>query len=450
MNISSRFAVVLLTMMIACKTPVKMGKPQPIDPEISSEMSITGTTHALLTDILKQYPEKFKAALANPDHKIQIIYTQIARRKNGKPEFTDHYFNVNDSLYFYPASTVKLPIAILALQRLHELKIPGLNKNSAMITEAVYSGQTETYNDPTTPDGRPTIEHYIKKILLASDNEAFNRLYEFLGQEYINNTLHKMSYEEVQIIHRLNISLTEDENRHTNPVRFFTAPSAILQQPKDTNGKLIYEKPLMESKLVYANSNTKPDSYRMGVGFYRDGQLINEPFDFSKKNRMSLSTLHNIVRSVMFPQAVSKKQRFNLAKEDYDFLRKYMSMTPPESGVSLYQTNKYWDNYVKFLFYGAEKNTSKEGIRIFNKVGDAYGFLIDASYFVDYTNNIEFMLSAVIHCNSDKIFNDDKYDYDDVGFPFMKNLGQVIYDYELKRIRKFTPDLNKFRFNYIP
>jgi hypothetical protein len=91
---------------------------------------------------------------------------------------------------------------------------------------------------PSTSDGRPTIEHYIKKILLVSDNDAFNRLYEFLGQEYINNTLHKMGYKEVQIVHRLDISLSEDENRHTNPVRFF-----------DTSGKLIYEKPLEASKL---------------------------------------------------------------------------------------------------------------------------------------------------------------------------------------------------------
>ncbi len=73
----------------------------------------------------------------------------------GNLQFTDHYFNVSDSSYFYPASTVKLPVAILALQKLNELKIKGLDKNSTMITEADHSGQTEVYNDPSTPDGRP-------------------------------------------------------------------------------------------------------------------------------------------------------------------------------------------------------------------------------------------------------------------------------------------------------
>ena len=395
--------------------------------------TVTVVKDDLIKDIMKQNAPLFDSVLYNIDQNhLQIVYTQIDRKKNGKPQFTDHYFNVNDSSYFYPASTVKLPVAILALQKLNELKIKGLDKNATMITEADHSGQTEVYNDPSTPDGRPTIEHYIKKILLVSDNDAFNRLYEFLGQEYINNTLHKMGYEGVQIIHRLDISLTEEENRHTNPVRFY-----------DTSGKLVYEKPLQQSNLVYAERNTK-----MGKGFYRRGELVNEPFDFSKKNRLSLTTLHTIVRSVIFPKTVSKKQRFRLTNNDYELLRKYMSMTPLESKFPFYDKENYWDTYVKFLFYGAEKNVSKNGIRIFNKVGDAYGFLIDAAYIADYNSNVEFMLSAVIHCNSDGIFNDDKYDYDSVGYPFMKNLGQVIYTHEMKRIKKVVPELTQFRFDY--
>lgn len=422
----------VLVLLAACKTPIKMGKPQSIETKNDSAMSFTGTTHTYLVDLLKQHPDHFRAVLSNQRHNIQIIYTLIDRRKNNKPKFTDHYFNVNDSAYFYPASTVKLPVAILALQKLNELKIPGLNKTTTMITEADHSGQTEVYNDPSAPDGRPTIEHYIKKILLVSDNDAFNRLYEFLGQEYINNTLHTMGYKEAQIIHRLEISLSEDENRHTNPVRFY-----------DTNGKLIYEKPLEQSKLLYSERNTK-----MGTGFYRRGELVNEPFDFSKKNRLSLKTLHNIVRSVMFPKAVPGKQRFDLTDDDYDLLRKYMSMIPSESTFPFYDKEDYWDSYVKFLMYGNEKNVMKDAVRVFNKVGEAYGFLIDAAYFADYNNNVEFILSAVIHVNNDGIFNDDKYDYDTIGFPFMKNLGQVIYDHELKRNKKVIPDLNMFRFNY--
>ena len=397
-------------------------------------------TDAFMLSLLKKYPQFFDSIIAKKDDwGIQIIYTLVDRNRNGKAVFTDHYFNVNAGTYFYPASTVKFPIAVLALQKLNELskgidggKITGLDKNTTMITGADNDWQTQVCNDPTAPDGRPSIAHYIKKILLVSDNDAFNRLYEFLGQEYINNELHKMGYPDVQVLHRLQISLSEEQNRNTNPVTFY-----------NSDRRIIYEKPAEKSGLVYATRNTK-----IGKGYYSGDKLISGPFDFSRKNRLSLQDLHSIMRSVLFPESVPKKQRFNLTADDYDFLHRYMSMMPGESEIPLYAPPDYWNNYVKFLFYGSEKGKTEPGIRIFNKVGDAYGFLVDAAYLVDFKNKIEFMVSAVIYCNSDGIFNDDKYEYDTIGFPFMKNLGRAIYDFELKRERKFPPDLSSFRFNY--
>jgi hypothetical protein len=95
---------------------------------------------------------------------------------------------------------------------------------------------------------------------------------------------------------------------------------------------------------------------------------------------------------------------------------------------------------VKFFFrQGSHQMPSY--IRVFNKVGWAYGFLIDVSYVADFKNKIEYMLTATVYVNSDGILNDDKYDYDETGWPFMKELGQTIYQYELKRARKYKPDL---------
>lgn len=398
-------------------------------------MEANNITDSFMYNLLAKYPQYFDSILSGKDgFNVQIIYTQIDRGKKEKDKikFTEHTFNLNPDKYFYPASTVKLPVAILALQKLNELKIAGLDQNTTMITGSDGNGQTEVMNDPSAADGRPTIAHYIKKILLVSDNDAFNRLYEFLGQEYINNNLHKMGYKDVQIIHRLNISLTEEQNRHTNPVTFF-----------DAAGKLLYVKPAEKSKLVYTQRNT-----RLGKGYMQGGILINEPFDFSKKNLLPLQDLTNVVKAVLFPDAFPKEQQFNLTKENYDFLRRYMSMMPPESKNPVYPAPDYWDTYVKFLLYGSETGKAEPDIRIFNKVGDAYGFLIDAAYIVDYKNNIEFMLSAAIYCNSDGVFNDDKYDYDKVGFPFMKNLGRIIYNYELTRQRKYPANLSSIQYRY--
>ncbi|MBL7732221.1 MAG: serine hydrolase [Chitinophagaceae bacterium] len=388
------------------------------------------TPDQLIENLLRKNKPLFDSVLANRnDWRVQILYSEILRDKKGKVSFADHAFNLDEEMYYYPASTVKLPVAILALQKLNELRIKGLDKNTTMITETAGSRQTAVYNDPSSADGRPTIAHYIKKILLVSDNDAFNRLYEFLGQEYINNTLQQMGYRHAQIIHRLEVVLTEEENRRTNPVRFV-----------DSTGKLVYDKPAETSGLLYAARNT-----RIGKGFYRGGQLVNEPFDFSKKNRLTLVELHNIVKSILFPEAVPKQMRFNLTADDYTFLRKYMSMWPGESASPVYSAPDYWDTYVKFLYYGAENNKPDTALRIFNKVGDAYGFLIDGAYIADYANKTDFLLSAVIYCNSDGILNDNNYDYDTIGLPFMKNLGRMIHAYERTKVRKqpltFFPQL---------
>ena len=388
---------------------------------------------AFLQQLMSAHPAYFETVMKQKDElKLQVIYTEVDRKKKGKPRFTDHFYQVDPNNYFYPASTVKLPIAILALQKLKELNIPGLDRNTTMITGADGDGQTEVENDPTAPDGRPTISHYIKKILLVSDNDAFNRLYEFLGQEYIQNKLQEMGYSDIQIIHRLSITLTEDQNRHTNPIRFI-----------DTSGKVIYEKPAEKSKLVYNTRDTK-----IGRGYMKNGTLVNEPFDFTPKNRMSLQSLHLILRSVIYPEAMPAKQRFNLARDDYDFLRRYMSMRPSESRFPSYDTTEYWNNYVKMILLGTEKKTPDPSLRIFSKSGWSYGFLTDAVYVVDFKNKIEFMATATIYCNKDGILNDDKYDYSTVGYPFMKHLGEVLYQYELSRKRKRQPELEVFEYNY--
>ncbi|MDX2047459.1 MAG: serine hydrolase [Chitinophagaceae bacterium] len=400
----------------------------------SGEISANPAKDDFLEKLLGQYPEYFDHILKNRDSfKVQIIYTQIDREANNRPKFKDHYFNLHAGHYFYPASTVKMPIALLALQRLNELKEKGIDRSSSMITESAYSGQTSVYNDPTTADGRPTIEHYIKKIFLVSDNDAYNRLYEFLGQQYINEELRKKGYKEAEIIHRLDIALSEDENRHTNPVAFF-----------DIKGKKLYEEPM--------KFNEQPHFKRrelLGNSHYSAGVLKNEPLSFSKKNRISLESLHGILKSIVFPESVPAKQRFNISTNDYRLVWQYMSQLPGETRFPPYDTATYYDTYCKFLMYGSEKEAKiPASIRVFNKVGDAYGFLLDVAYIADFEKKIEFMLSAVIYCNGDGILNDDQYDYETVGFPFMKQLGRAVYNHELQRKRTNLPDLSTLQINY--
>ena len=68
--------------------------------------------------------------------------------------------------------------------------------------------------------------------------------------------------------------------------------------------------------------------------------------------------------------------------------------------------------------------------------------MADNAYIVDFERGVEFLLTAVVSVNENGIFNDGKYQYDEVGFPFLAQLGQVVYDYEVARERAFAPDLS--------
>lgn len=426
----------MFVLVNSCKSTKHSSKMEKSNEVKSIVTSIdTSIDIGFLDELLAKYPQYFSSYIKNKkDYKLQVIYTQVNRGANGMPDLMHHYFNVDSDNYFYPASTVKLPITILALQRLNELKEKGIEKNSTLVHESSFNGQTTVTNDPTAVDGKPSIAQYIKKVFLVSDNDAYNRLYEFLGQGYINNELHKKGYSNVQILHRLNIFLTEEENRRTNPVLFLDS----------SNKPIFYQK-----EQINTNQYPKRDD-KIGKGYYKGGVLINEPLDFSKKNKIVLEDLHRMLISLVFPEKVKATERFNLNEADRNLLLQYMSQFPTESSSPPYkdEPKKYWQAYSKFLLFGAQKNKLPEHIRVFNKVGDAYGQLTDVAYIVDFKNKIEFFLSATIYCNSDGILNDDKYDYNTVGFPFMKNLGQVIYDYELKRTYKIKPVLSAFQFKY--
>ncbi len=400
-----------------------------------------GKTDKLLLKILKKNKAHFWHILKYPeDYRVQILYTRIDRDAANFPIFKSYHYRVDKNEYFYPASTVKFPACLLALEKLNTLNKPELNRKSSMLIDSAYAGQTKQYLDKTNTlnSGLPTIEHYIKKILLVSDNDAYNRLYEFIGQEAFNEGLYKKGYDSLRIVHRLSVPLSREQNRATNPIEF-TKPNSTLYP--------IYRQPLVVTDKVYEPE--KP--IVLGKGYMKGGQLVQEPFDFTYKNHFPIENQQAILKATLFPESVPATQRFNLTDDDYKFMWQFMSQLPTETLTPQYpdaDSTGAWDSYCKFFMFGDKKTPMPKNVRIFNKVGDAYGFLIDNAYVVDFDKKVEFMLTAVIYCNADGVFNDDKYEYDSVGFPFMANLGNAIYNYEVKRKRKIKPNLSKFVFKY--
>ena len=350
-------------------------------------------------------------------HEIQIIYTQIIRDTEGNPSFKEFSYQENPKLYFYPASTVKLPVAILALEKLRRLRREGIE----ITPDSPFEILDDNHNslsvlDSTHPNGKLTISHLIKKLFLVSDNKAYNYLFDFLGRDSINESLAKKRILDFQVFHKF----SDSTNNNKSPEYVFYSEDS----------KEIYRQP----SRAYKIDSKKNDFIGVlkGKGFIEEGVLIKDPMDFSKKNYASLSALDQILKRLIFPNQFPKQEVFDLNSEDYEFIRFWMSRTPAEVNVPLYDRDHYYDSYCKFLMYGDTRGEMSNRIRIYNKVGLAYGTLTDVAYIKDDLG-VEFFLAATILVNRNQIFNDGEYEYDDMGIPFLGALGRAVYEYEILR-----------------
>jgi hypothetical protein len=326
---------------------------------------------------------------------------------------------------------VKMPLALLTLEKINNLRrsgYPRLKKETAYRMDSLRIFQHNYATDPTAPNGKPSLAQDIRNIFVVSDNLAYNHMFEFLGRDYINETLRGKGYVNTGIVHRFNYP--GRDNRYTAPMSFYEPTVGILK---------IGER-FEEKKWECLQKNTIK-----GKGYYLGDSLVRQPFDMRTKNWFALHDMEKMIRSVIFPKAVPAAQRFQLTEEDYRFLWHYMGIFPRECDFPQFDAQAYPDGYVKFFLFGDTKTQQTGSVRTFNKVGEAYGTLTDAAYVVDFEHQVEFILAATILCNSDGIFNDDSYDYDAIGFPFLARLGRAVHAYELQRPRTTKPDLSIFK-----
>ncbi len=388
---------------------------------------------SLLLDSLLRAQTAFDSILRKAGElNLQIIYTQIDRDAQNRPTFTRHTWHLDPKRYFNPASLVKLPVCIAALEKLHRYEAQGVTLETPMATGVAHRCQTpvrQSRRPNPDPDRTASVGNYIRRMLLVSDNDAYNRLYEFVGQRDLHDRLAAWQMPTARITNRFTPGCDSVANRHTNPATFYPAGRPAVAQPPAFNAR-----PL-------------PPPYgrvRVGRGYRAAGnRLIALPFDFTNANHLSLEQVTTLLQGVLFP---GTGPELHLAASDRQLLIRYLGLAPHESGYSLYRAKGYYDRYKKYLFYGRQPKAPypTDDLRSFNIVGLSYGYVADCAYFAEPSTGTEFMLSAVLYVNRDGILNDGRYEYESVGWPFLRDLGLMIYQLEKKRNKPNPPDLSEF------
>lgn len=387
----------------------------------------------LLLQIMHEHPQQFDSVLQYKDqYRLQIIYTKVDRDKDNNPHLTTYCLDTG-KYYFYCASMIKLLECPLAMEKINRLKKTfGLSIYDSILVsgdpcgdpaDVAYRGRTN-FSTPA---------QMIKEMLLVSNNHAFNPIYDFLTQAYFNKRAHELGYTSATICNRF-AACDTFQNRITSSVLFFNRSTGALKylQPSAFN----------PMQPIVLGVNTV-----VGKGFML-GDSIAPPKDFCYNNYISLWDLHRLLIHLTFPSTQPKNQRFDLEPSDYAFLHKYAGMYPRESAYPVYDPNDFKDVTMKFFITPMDTGgTAPPNIRVFNKVGQAFGFMTDCSYAIDTVNKIEFFLSCTIYTNKDEILNDEIYEYETVATPFLRNLFSAIYNYELQRERKYFPKFEALDFS---
>jgi hypothetical protein len=256
-----------------------------------------------------------------------------------------------------------------------------------------------------------SLQRTLMRIFTISENPPFNRLYDFIGVDAMNKRLDVLGYPTARLISRMSAPVVDNAR---------TRAGMVL----DVNDKPVYhfaERTGTARQFAFGEA-------LVGKGFLKDsGELIVGPHDFSKANYISLSDSQQMLKALVDPDSVPRSQRWKIPDEMREQLLKIMSMLPRESVDPIYSETEYADGYGRFFILGDAKTRKPDSLTLIGKVGEAYGYLTDVEYITDTASELECLLSANIYVNADGIFNDDNYEYESIGYPFLAALGRAVW-----------------------
>lgn len=344
------------------------------------------------------------------DLRIQVVVGTIEDGTDGRPQLLQHGLRL-DAEYSYPASSVKIFAAIAALERLREL---GVDRNTPFSIHPQFEETGAVANDPTNLDGGAiTVGHEVRKILLVSDNEAFNRLYELVGQDGLAASLERAGLTRPRLVHRLAETRSAEENRSYPAFEFTLGPERVVQVAARTSTPL-------------PPANLPPRTLVGSAYLDGDGNKVEQPLDFAAKNYFPLADLQRGLCLALRPDVACGGQPFALDVADRTFLFATAGELPRESTNPHYDPAVYPDSYVKPMLPGLARVVDLARVRVRNKTGRAYGFSTENALVEDIATGRSFFVAATIYTNADGVLNDDLYDYTTVAEPFFADLGEAL------------------------
>lgn len=377
-------------------------------PVVSTAMPVAPAPVPWLEKTLRAADPRFDGWLRDAKTlRLQILVTTVDRESG---ELKSHAFRVDDE-YFYPASAIKLPLAVVALRAMNERLGAAVHPQTRLMRCRYDKSGCEPPPEDEDRDRDPDedgkykhkklrVGHELTKMLSYSDNDSYNRLWDIVGHREGNEIAASLGLESVRFHHRMNAPA----NKSTDTQRVTLLPSG---------GKAVV---IGKRQSDLTLKPTPAAGLEIGKAYNAGGKIVDEPLSFTTKNYVSLRELQRILMSLVLPEH-PRSLKLGLDEEQRTLLLKAMTARLASKK------------------HAAEHNPLSPGVldvlphkrvRYIDKSGRAYGFHIDNAYLEDTENQRAVFIAVTVYANPNEILNDDDYGYDDISKPLLAALGSAL------------------------
>jgi hypothetical protein len=365
--------------------------------------------------LLATEPQKFGAIAAKPGaYRVQVLLGEIEER-DGAPALAQTDWRA-DAEYFYPGDAIHLCAAVAALERLGDLarslERPIDERCALAFHPSGKKGTLRRTDASNLEGGTITAAHTIRRALIASDQDAFNDLYELCGQKWLNERMWRAGIMSVRIPQRLGVGRSLTFNRDTPQFEIRVGDTPLLI-------------PGSHSDLDLSLGDVGPSVF-VGNAFADKNEVVPRPMSFWNKSRFGLRDMQICLARVVRPDLSFPGKTFDITEAQRALLSEALSQYPGDSKNPRYDRAEYPDEHAKPFLPGLARVAPKEALRVYSRCGIDLGFVVDNAYVVDTRSGRAFFLAAAIYANSDGVLNDDRYDYEVVGLPFMADLAELV------------------------
>lgn len=370
--------------------------------------SVTSVEPRDLEALLRTKPDDFRTVLAaQRQHRLQILLAEPVTAPDGKVTLRRSRLG-DPRQYFYPASTVKLGAAVAALLELQRLS---QEHGEVFTLDASWRAGPRFEGDPADSPWIPIADD-LRAMLIVSDNPPYNRCFELLSQKGLNDALWGAGLTSARMWHRLSEARTVEEHRVTRQFGIRQGETSLGIAAREAGATL---------------DNGAFDELLVGASHMRGKERVEQPMSFADKNAITLEDLQDLLAMVVRPDIDLGKRGFpELSVTSRAFLVEQLGAYPRECSSPKYDEKKHPDEYCKFLLPGLRRVVPAESLRVYAKIGQAYGFAIENSYVENVATGRGFFVAAVIYVNADGCIGDDRYEYESVADPFFASLGEVL------------------------